>query len=331
VNSINTRQTQIDQLTNIYTVHLGIKNKFNNILDTLGFKQKPRSFQVQYKINLTNRSNQLQTFSVVAPIPPDTTNQKITNQINFEPKLSEIITEKIYQNRIAIWNVTLEPQRSTYLTESFNIFISPITNQLNQNYLLNNYHSVELYPANRFLPYDHQGIVELAQNIKGDEKDIIKIIKKFNQYVVKKLEYGNPIQGLYTADEAISNDQVDCGGFSTLLASLAQAVGIPTRLVVGFWSGYQKNDMHAWLEFKLPNNEWLVADPSIENLQANHRTTKVGKLGSTENDRIIFSYGCDLEIPINNQSTNLDILQHPIVFPLNKNISVELELVTKKL
>jgi len=82
----------------------------------------------------------------------------------------------------------------------------------------------------------------------------------------------------------------------------------------GFWLGYEKNGMHAWLEVQLPDGRWLPADPSVEALRKAGRIKKSGGLGFVGSDRAVFSYGCDIQLD-NQFGYAVDILQVPFILP----------------
>ena len=118
------------------------------------------------------------------------------------------------------------------------------------------------------------------------EKAISPEITQANEFVISYLTYGNPIDGLYTAQEAREKRVVDCGGFDSLLQDELKKKGIESKIVAGFWAGYETNGMHAWLEIGD-----IPADPSMEYLRRKGRTRKSGKLGFVGSDRIAFSIG----------------------------------------
>src|SRR3989338_8138740 len=76
------------------------------------------------------------------------------------------------------------------------------------------------------------------------EGTIAPEIIQANEFVISYLTYGNPIKGLYTAEEAREKRVVDCGGFDTLLQDELKHYGIKSEVVAGFWSD---GKMHAWL------------------------------------------------------------------------------------
>ena len=136
-------------------------------------------------------------------------------------------------------------------------------------------------------------------------------IKEANTFVMSHLEYGNPIEGLYSASQAREKITVDCGGFDTLLQEELAKHGIESRIVSGFW---ESGKMHAWLEIKVGEN-WIPADPSMEQLRRDRRTKKSGELGFVGSDRIALSVGSFFEIEIGVARYPVDILQNPLIIP----------------
>lgn len=87
--------------------------------------------------------------------------------------------------------------------------------------------------------------------------------RTLHKAVAKKLSYG-----LVTDADAVTvlqNGVANCGGFSALLTACLRNVGIPARLISGFWQGdtWQGDDqVHIRVEFYLPGAGWMVADPT---------------------------------------------------------------------
>ena len=119
---------------------------------------------------------------------------------------------------------------------------------------------------------------------KIDEAMIINTIRQANEFVIGCLQYGNAIEGLYTAQQAREKRIVDCGGFNTLLQDELKKKGIESSVVAGFWN---TGAMHAWLEIE----GGIPADPSVEHLKRLGRTKKSGRLGFVGSDRIAISSG----------------------------------------
>ena len=136
-----------------------------------------------------------------------------------------------------------------------------------------------------------------------------------------KLHYGAPIPGLYTLEDVQTLPAVDCGGFSVYLISLLEAAHIPARLVAGFWAGYAQNDMHAWVEGKLPDGTWLPLDPSTEWLRKRRRTKKYGGFGQIGSYRIVMSVGSDHVIHYHQTDYPVRMLQVPMILATDGTFS----------
>ncbi len=206
------------------------------MFDFLRFYNRAQTYDVDYSVRLWNEGNQMMKISVILPIPRDAEYQRIERVLCED---GEMLTEQKYGNRYAQWNFELAPDEECTVNETFIAHVS----------------------ARRYEPQDQR-------------------IWEANRYVIGYLEYGNPIDGLYSAEEVRRRAEgpehsrgVDCGGFDTLLQDELRKVGIESRIVAGFWAGYQQSRMHAWLEIRT-HAGWIPADPSIEYLRARGRSHK---------------------------------------------------------
>ena len=303
-------------------------------INNFHFYFKPQNYFVDYQVLIKNKINELNSVYLVLPIPINTDYQELKGNVEFDFKPNKIDKDKIYKNKYAAWEVRLEPNAVFKVQEKFNILVNPRKYKLSEKFYLSDYNKdySRFLKSNKFINPKNEKIEQVVKQVIGQESDVFKILKLLNSYVISNLIYGNPIQGLYTAKEAIDKKNVDCGGFDSLLASLCISAGIPARIVSGFWAGYENNDMHAWLEVLLPNGDWVLADPSVEYFRQKGKTKKSGKLGFAGSDRIALSVGCDIPIEINQKEYSLDILQNPYVISEHGSYSVKLEreFITKK-
>ncbi|MBV9397911.1 MAG: transglutaminase domain-containing protein [Bryobacterales bacterium] len=111
---------------------------------------------------------------------------------------------------------------------------------------------------NQILQSDDPEVIRLAQSIGGDEPDRYKAARKLQDWVAANMSFNLGV-ALTPASEVVRNRQGTCMAYSVLLASMARALGIPSRLaggyiyVAGIWGG------HAWVEV-LVDNQWLPLD-----------------------------------------------------------------------
>ncbi len=274
-----------------------------------------QTYAVRYQITVRNTSAKPNTLTIAAPVPSAFSQQSILTQPRFSPNIERLGKDSVYGNQFAVWQAKLAPGESRLFVETFQAAISPVKSEVPEGVLLTHYPSTSSIFKN---PTEHleagdERIKALSKEAVGDAKDVATALRRINESVMGRLEYGNPIKDLYGALEALNHVKVDCGGYDSLFVALCIAAGIPARIVSGFWAGYSKNDMHAWVEVQLPDGSWLPADPSTESLVKQGRTHKFGKLGSVGSDRIIFSIGCDIPVEVSNKVKKVDILQHPFV------------------
>lgn len=134
-------------------------------------------------------------------------------------------------------------------------------------------------------------------------------------WVVEYLSYGNPIRGLYSSLQALTDRHVDCGGFSTLLVALLRSIGIPARCVFG-WAIRSKYGYHAWVEyFDREKSGWISLDPSVAHL--GKRTKLDAGFGFIHDERVTFSVGEDLVLEGSGITWPTPLLQAPVVVSLD--------------
>jgi len=298
------------------------------------FYLKRQTYVVRYQVTLKNTSSAVNEMTVVVPVPANHEGQVVASAPRFSPSAERVSTDSAYGNQFAVWRVKLAPGESRLFTQHFTVSVSPIKKVIPENEMRSGYSNrAEMFcVATEHLQVHDAQIVELAKEAAGGVEDVGSILKRLNEFVMQRLEYGNKINGLYSALQAISHVKVDCGGFDSLFAALCIALGVPARIVSGFWAGYEKNEMHAWVEAQLPSGEWVPADPSMEILARQGRTHKYGSLGSIGSDRIVFSVGCDIPLDLAKKVQRVDILQHPFVEATGgaKSFTVETRLETTK-
>ena len=111
---------------------------------------------------------------------------------------------------------------------------------------------------NQILQSDDPEVARLAREIAGDERDRFKVARKLQDWVAANMTFDLGV-ALAPASEVVRNRHGTCMAYSVLLASMARALGIPSRLaggyiyVYGIWGG------HAWVEL-LIDNQWLPID-----------------------------------------------------------------------
>lgn len=247
-----------------------------------------------------------------APVGDD---QEIKTWFSVQP--TGIQTDEEYGNKIAYFyflkretplRSLLEGVSLKRIEANFSINVRKVTSVDPRRFLL----------ANRFVESDDTAIKKLASILTvGSQSDQEKVRQCFD-FVINYLTYANPIRGLYSSIQALTDRQVDCGGFATLLVALSRAAGVPARCVFG-WAIKSKFGYHAWAEYFDPDkNKWIPMDPSVA--QLGKRTKLDAGFGFINDERIILSVGEDIKLKGNDEFVwSTPLLQSPISVTLSKN------------
>ncbi|GEM_PF-700675 len=232
-----------NQVRNIRHYFHTLRRKFG-----LVFYLHQQRYRIAHHVRVKNISDHTIAVSIVLPIPSSNDYQKVLANPLLSPASAKIHTDATFGNRYAVWAVSIDAHSELVFQQQSQLSVHPRRNESDskKKFRLEDYQTNDpLYRLyirhNRHIPGNEDRFKKLAKNIIGEETDIRKIISLLNEYVINNLNYGNPIEGLYTADDAVTKKQVDCGGFDTLLATLCISLGIPARIVSGFWAGYGEN------------------------------------------------------------------------------------------
>ncbi len=253
------------------------------------------------------------TLEIWFPLPLKTDYQSLL-KIEFSKPVPEILEEEVFGNEVARWRIE-NPSVGRYFNfnETCEVVVHPRKTPRIEGDLAGydkGDPQYKLYTKDDpFFNFSDPRIEALAKKLVGGQATVRTVAKKFYDYVLDKLNYGNPIEGLYSSIDALEKDVVDCGGFDCLLGALLRSVGIPARLVSGILAGYPGEHMHAWLEFMTPEGLWVPTDPSNEKLRLEKRDFKPGGFGKVGNDRIAFSIGTNIKI----SEKNFPLIQLPAV------------------
>jgi hypothetical protein len=239
---------------------------------------------------------------------------------------AKILRGRKWGNKIALFTLNDVKEKIEIV---FQHSPKPTKKTIDDVWSLTDYKNNQLYHG-RVVNGNDPKIIKIAKEVVGEEQNLRQVINKLYNFTLGYLTYGRPTEGLYTYKEALKERITDCGGFSTFLASLLQSLGIPSRLVVGFFikdslikiffsnmlhvTSYKLQDllMHAWLEVLLPNNSWFPLDPSIEWRRNKGLTKRLGGFGFIPADRLVVSHGCDFRLKINDKIYKVDLLQKPV-------------------
>jgi len=104
-----------------------------------------------------------------------------------------------------------------------------------------------------------QSIRETALKIAGDEKDTRAIVKKLIKWITENIKV-DFISETLSGPEVLKKKCGKCSEFSTLFASLARSLGIPTKIALGERHGAGSWMGHMWVEVFI-NGQWLAVEP----------------------------------------------------------------------
>jgi hypothetical protein len=118
--------------------------------------------------------------------------------------------------------------------------------------------------SSRFIRSDHPDIIAKAKEILGGEKDPVKAAKLINSWVFKNLKKV-PTPSVPDGYSVLVSKQGDCNEHAVLAVSLARAVGLPSRMVVGLVHSGDGFFYHAWVEY-WAGTTWFTGDPLMNQL-----------------------------------------------------------------
>ena len=119
----------------------------------------------------------------------------------------------------------------------------------------------EYLEANAYVQSDQVELKALASEILGGEKTLFAAALKLRRYVADNMKFDLGI-ALAPSSEILRDRRGTCVGYATLLAALARAAGIPSRVVIGYVYAQGMFGGHAWTEV-LADGRWIPIDAAI--------------------------------------------------------------------
>lgn len=276
-----------------------------------------QSFVIRASCEVENTQAQGGTFSVLIPIPQRTPFQIVHREIEWTDSGIEIKREESYGNAFCLWRGKLEgyqKRKCEYIARvtvvpTSSIFLEPTIGSCRES---------------SSLSVSDPRVANIAKELLHNNPTSEIYIRRVYEYVLSRLTYGKPIEGLYTAIDALTLPQVDCGGFSTLLISILRAGGISARMVSGFLApSLDKNSMHVWVEASIFPGHWIGLDPSTDYLFRKGRSfRRSGRFGFIGSDHVVYSYGCDLTLVLDGQRYTTPLLQHPFFLLPSQGLTI---------
>lgn len=122
----------------------------------------------------------------------------------------------------------------------------------------------EFLEANAYIQSDEPGLKDLAGEIIGGEKNLFAAALKLRRWVAENMTFDLGI-ALAPSSEILRDRRGTCVGYATLLAALARAAGIPSRVVIGYVYAQGMFGGHAWTEI-LSGEAWVPLDAAIPSI-----------------------------------------------------------------
>ncbi len=121
----------------------------------------------------------------------------------------------------------------------------------------------EFLSPNAYVQSDDAGIQRVAGELVKGEEDVFKAALVLRQWVGENMKFDLGIV-FAPSSEIFRDRRGTCVGYATLLATLARAAGIPSRVVMGYVYALGMFGGHAWTEV-LAGKEWIPLDAAIVN------------------------------------------------------------------
>ncbi|MDH7511663.1 MAG: transglutaminase-like domain-containing protein [Clostridiales bacterium] len=119
---------------------------------------------------------------------------------------------------------------------------------------------------NAYIQSDDMEIRRLAGELVSHEKDAFRAALRLKRWVSENMTFDLGLV-FAPANEIFKDRRGTCIGYATLLATLARAVGIPSRVALGYVYALGMFGGHAWTEIQV-GKEWIPLDPAIVNESA---------------------------------------------------------------
>jgi transglutaminase-like putative cysteine protease len=119
----------------------------------------------------------------------------------------------------------------------------------------------EFLRPNEYVQSDLAEIRRAAFEIVGGETDTLRAALKIERWVSDNMIFDLGI-AFAPASELIKTKRGTCLGYATLLATLARAAGIPSRVVLGYVYALGMFGGHAWAEV-LVGSAWVPLDAAV--------------------------------------------------------------------
>jgi hypothetical protein len=214
------------------------------------------------------RSSALSTDQIRGTEIPEETFTQSTIKANVrlpEERFVDSIRLRIIHRKPELGWPNLETENQHVLEKTANYVILEVTRlQPNKAATLPVASDASLAPylsPNALFQSDDTNVQAIARRVIGNERDPWKAARALQRWTNENMEFDLGI-ALAPASEVAHNRRGTCFGYSMLLGALTRAVGIPSRLRMGYvyaggiWGG------HAWIDVRI-GDEWIPLDGAL--------------------------------------------------------------------
>ncbi len=276
----------------------------------------PQKYSIEYTVSIKNQGFSPTDIRLYLPVPSEWDAQKdlTITQISPEPKSNE--ADKKSGNVMAYWKLSGTPKKNA--SENFTLQFSltayeTITNidpAAIQPYKTDSEEYKAYTKAEKYIEVGDPKIIQLADQLAGDETNPYLQAKTFYDYIVKNAHYKLLGKGLNGAKYLLDTGNGECGDYSALFIALSRAKGIPARPVVGYWAISGNDQTHVWAEFYLEGIGWIPVDATIGQQSADKNAYYFGNM---DNQRVVLSKGYNTTlVPAGPDGYIAPILQVPM-------------------
>jgi transglutaminase-like putative cysteine protease len=119
----------------------------------------------------------------------------------------------------------------------------------------------EYLEPNAYIQSDEPALVALAKRVVGSERNLFPAALKLQHWVADSMHFDLGVV-FAPSVEVFERRRGTCVAYATLLATLTRAVGIPSRIAMGYVYVNGMFGGHAWPEV-LVGDEWIALDGAI--------------------------------------------------------------------
>jgi hypothetical protein len=254
----------------------------------------PQHYAIQYTVVIQNRGFSPSDIRLYLPMPGEWESQRALSFGEITPRPQYQTVDENAGGGMVYWQLKGAPK-----TDTSQVFILPFeltayeTNTSIDPAAVQAYQTgtsdYKLYTrSEKYIEVNDPKIMQLADEIAGDETNLYLLARKFYDYILDTKKYQLLEQGLNGAKFILENGYGECGDYSALFIALSRAKGIPARPVIGYWAISGNEQTHVWAEFYLEGIGWIPVDATIGQQSSAKRAYYFGNM---DNQRVILSKG----------------------------------------